>query len=213
MLAQGATPIAFHSRKAMASRGDTSGYSASSPTDGEYLPGPRALPACGFFDDDGNAGHRVQAGTHLPARPPLRHFAIGSDADLGEIDVEQRAQGLPVRRHRSSETPPATSRYVSPRVRVPARRSRRGARRGWISHFAASASSRKPARLSGKVSRCTEGSPSGRYMNQASSAVKLVIGASHFRIASQRMSTVVNAALRVDDDGGSQYRTSLRISK
>ena len=50
-------------------------------------------------------------------------------------------------------------------------------------------------------------------MVQASSAVKLMAGASHFRIASHRMSTVVSAALRFTDDGGSQYSMSLRISK
>src|ERR1700751_4878053 len=82
-----------------------------------------------------------------------------------------------------------------------------------VSHFAASASSRKSARPSGKVSKCTDGGPCGRYMNQASSAVKLMMGASHLKIASQRISTVVSAALRVVDDGGSQYRTSLRMSK
>src|SRR5581483_8865024 len=73
-----------------------------------------------------------------------------------------------------------------------------------VSHFVDNASSRKPERSSGKVSKCTECELSGLYMNHASSAVKLMIGASHFRIASQRRSTVVSAALRVVDEGGSQ---------
>ena len=64
-----------------------------------------------------------------------------------------------------------------------------------------------------KSYKTDEGSASGLYMRQASSAVKLRIGASHFRIALHNRSIVVSAALRVSEDGGSQYSVSLRMSK
>src|SRR3954470_19076782 len=81
------------------------------------------------------------------------------------------------------------------------------------SHFAASLSSRRLSRSSGNCVRCTEGSASGLYMRQAYSAVKLRIGDSHFRIELHNRSIVVSAALRVGEDGGSQYSVSLRMSK
>src|SRR3569833_4596142 len=74
-----------------------------------------------------------------------------------------------------------------------------------VSHFAASLSARKPSRSTGNSGRCTDGSASGRYMRQPSSEVKLRIGASHFRIEVHNKSIVVSAALRVSEDGGSQY--------
>src|SRR5258705_10677365 len=82
-----------------------------------------------------------------------------------------------------------------------------------VSHLAASASSRKPSSSFGNSVRCTDGSASGLYIRHASSQVKLRTGASHFRIASQMISIVVNAALRASDDGGSQYSVSFLMSK
>ncbi len=73
-----------------------------------------------------------------------------------------------------------------------------------LSHFLASASSRKAFKSAGNSVRCTEGSASRRYIRQASSVVKLSTGASHFRTASQMMSMAVSAALRATDEGGSQ---------
>src|ERR1700758_4203144 len=82
-----------------------------------------------------------------------------------------------------------------------------------VSHFAASLSSRNSVRLNGKVNRCTDGQSPGQYIAHASSQVKLRIGASHFRIASQSTSIVVSAAFRATDEIGSQYSVSLRMSK
>ena len=82
-----------------------------------------------------------------------------------------------------------------------------------VSHFFASFSSRNFSKSCGNSVRCTEAFSSGLYIAQASSQVKLRTGASHFTIASQRISIVVSAALRATDDGGSQYSVSLRMSK
>src|SRR5690242_9064264 len=73
-----------------------------------------------------------------------------------------------------------------------------------VSHFAASASSRKESNAVGNSVKCTDGSASALYIRQASSDVKLNTGASHFRMESQMVSIAVSAALRASDDGGSQ---------
>src|ERR1700753_586540 len=73
-----------------------------------------------------------------------------------------------------------------------------------VSHFFASGASRNLSKPSGNSVRCTEALSLGLYIAQASSQVKERIGASHFRIASQRMSMVESAAMRASDDGGSQ---------
>ena len=108
----------------------------------------------------------------------------------------------------SSEEPIFLAARSSSSAPVTTRRTSR-----MVSHFFASFSSRNFSKPSGNSVRCTEGLSFGLYIAQASSQVKLRIGASHFRIASQRMSIVVSAALRATEDGGSQYSVSLRMSK
>src|SRR5579871_3029426 len=89
---------------------------------------------------------------------------------------------------RSSSSAPVTTRLTS----------------RMVLHFAASFSSRNDSKPSGNNVRCTDALSFGLYMPQASSEVKLRIGASHFRIASQMMSIAVSAALRATEEGGSQ---------
>jgi hypothetical protein len=60
------------------------------------LPRPRAFGADGFFDHHGNAGNALQA-KRLGRRLALAHFVIRGDADLGQIDIEQRVENRFVR--------------------------------------------------------------------------------------------------------------------
>ena len=112
---------AFHSRKACASRGETSGYSASSPTVGRIFHDRAHLVPTAFSTTTATPGtsrERERAGR----RVVVGHHRVRGDADFGQIDIEQRVEDRRCPTHRPAARPPATSRCSWRRVRVPARR-------------------------------------------------------------------------------------------
>src|SRR5882757_11557474 len=208
---QAVTPSAFHSRSAWASRGDTSGYSASSPTVGRIFQERAHLVPTAFSTTTATPGTsfslNASDGASLLvtiAFDVMLTSARSISNSVSKIFLSETYTSGDA----SSEEPMFLAARSTSSAPVTTRRTSR-----MISHFAASASSRKASNPSGNSVRCTDGSASGRYIRHASSVVKLSTGASHFRIASQMMSIAVSAAFRASDDGGSQYSVSLRMSK
>src|SRR5450631_1576431 len=154
-----ASPNAFHSRSAWASRGETSGYSGSSPTVGR------------IFQE---RAHLVPTAFSTTTATPATSFSLNaSDGasslvtiafEVMQTSARSMSNSVPkifwsetyTSGDASSDEPMCLAARSTSSAPVTTRRTAR-----IISHFAASLSSRKFSKLSGNSARCTDGSASG----------------------------------------------------
>src|SRR6266700_1146520 len=150
---------AFHSRSAWASRGETSGYSASSPTVGR------------IFQE---RAHLVPTAFSTTTATPLTSLSVNAFAGASSLVTIAFEVMLTSARSisnsvskiflsetytsgdASSEEPMFLAARSTSSAPVTTRRTLR-----MVSHFVASASSRNVSKLSGNSVRCTDGSASG----------------------------------------------------
>src|SRR5712664_1120398 len=154
-----AWPNAFHSRNAWASRGETSGYSASSPTVERIFHDRAHLVPMAFSTTTATPGTsfslNASAGASSLVTIAFEVMLTSARSILNSVSKillsETYTSG-----DASSEEPMFLAARSTSSAPVTTRRTLR-----MVSHFAASASSRNASKLSGNSARCTDGSASG----------------------------------------------------
>src|SRR5712664_725788 len=154
-----AWPNAFHSRSAWASRGETSGYSASSPTVERIFHDRAHLVPMAFSTTTATPGTsfslNASAGASSLVTIAFEVMLTSARSILNSVSKillsETYTSG-----DASSEEPMFLAARSTSSAPVTTRRTLR-----MVSHFAASASSRNASKLSGNSARCTDGSASG----------------------------------------------------
>src|SRR6266851_2702261 len=150
---------AFHSRSAWASRGDTSGYSASSPTVGRIFQERAHLVPTAFSTTTATPGTSFSLNASDGASSLVTiafEVMLTSARSISNSVSKIFLSETYTSGDASSEEPMFLAARSTSSAPVTTRRTLR-----MVSHFAASASSRNVSKLSGNSVRCTDGSASG----------------------------------------------------
>src|ERR1700704_1364258 len=150
---------AFHSRKAWASRGDTSGYSASSPTVGRIFQERAHLVPTAFLTTTATPGTSFSLNASAGASSLVTiafEVMLTSARSISNSVSKIFLSETYTSGDASSEEPMFLAARSTSSAPVTTRRTLR-----MVSHFVASASSRNVSKLSGNSVRCTDGSASG----------------------------------------------------
>src|SRR5882724_2309796 len=154
-----AWPNAFHSRNAWASRGDTSGYSRSSPTVGRIFQERAHLVPTAFSTTTATPGTSLSLNASAGASSLVTiafEVMLTSARSISNSVSKILLSETYTSGDASSEEPMFLAARSTSSAPVTTRRTLR-----MVSHFAASASSRNASKLSGNSVRCTDGSASG----------------------------------------------------
>src|SRR5882724_6822591 len=150
---------AFHSRSAWASRGETSGYSASSPTVGRIFQERAHLVPTAFSTTTATPGTSLSLNASAGASSLVTiafEVMLTSARSISNSVSKILLSETYTSGDASSEEPMFLAARSTSSAPVTTRRTLR-----MVSHFAASALSRNASKLSGNSVRCTDGSASG----------------------------------------------------
>src|SRR5712664_94424 len=154
-----AWPNALHSRNAWASRGDTSGYSGSSPTVGRIFQERAHLVPTAFSTTTATPGTSFSLNASDGASSLVTiafEVMLTSARSISNSVSKILLSETYTSGDASSEEPMFLAARSTSSAPVTTRRTLR-----MVSHFAASASSRNASKPSGNSTRCTDGSASG----------------------------------------------------